>query len=177
MAGQPKRRAMLAELERRTREEFDGDATHLDFAEHWLSNGKSLQDLADAVGAARETLRRYLLELDAKAGERLDRARARGAHSLVDKATTAFDGIVAFKPSDDITLAKSKSDMQLRVAALWNRDEFGAKPPASVNITFNTLHLDALRIRPATVTVEQQPAIAGAIDADYETISDDNATS
>ena len=97
---------------------------------------------------------------------------------MVDVAGDAFDGITVFEPRDKITLAKAKSDTKLRVASMWNQREFGQKAQANVSITFNTLHMDALRHSPtAIVAVEEQHAISGAIEPDYEIASIDDTTS
>jgi hypothetical protein len=177
MAGQPKRRAMLAELERRTREELGDESTHLDYAEYWLESGKTMYDLARSISGALgmqvmyASLNRYIESLSENARDRLSHARARGAHPLVEQAISITSRKIV---KEDVPLAKLRADTRLRVAAMWNRDEFGAKP-SQVNINLNTLHIDALRqayIAPPT----QSLAIADAIDTEYELLSDDNTT-
>ena len=72
MAGQPRKRALREELDRRTREFFDGEEglTHLDYAECLVASGTSLRKLATKLSEAlgfdvdRESLRRYLESLD-----------------------------------------------------------------------------------------------------------------
>lgn len=53
MAGRPRRRAMLARLEQRTRAEFldEPEATHLDYVELWQASGRTLNKLAAELSA------------------------------------------------------------------------------------------------------------------------------
>lgn len=182
MAGQPKRRAMVAELERRTREEFGEEGgTHLDYVEQWLESGRTLYSLAQSIGGTigmqvmYATLKRHIDSIAADAGDRIIHARASGAHALVEQSIGISNGRMS-QPID-AQRAKLRADTRLRVAALWNRDEFGQKPGVGVTINVNGLHLDALTHRPPQVAIVAAPlAITSDIDADYELVSDDVTT-
>lgn len=153
---------MIAELERRTREEMYDGATHLDYAESWVASGRSILQLANEISAAtkldifREALRRYLYELDpGKAQERLDRARAQCAYGLIESANTIADGA----KEESIGVARLQVQTRQWTAERYNRDAFGTPKGPNISISIHGLHLDALRAR----TVSEQDAIPAAI--------------
>lgn len=158
MAGQPKKRAMAAELTKRTSDAVvDGllgdGATILDYAEQWVASGKTLLALADEIGEAigqdvmREALSRYLhTTFGPEANVRLEAARRHGAHGLAERALVIVDEKQDSR--EGVARAKNRSDMRLRIAGYWNRAEYGEQRQAGVTINVGNLHIDALRARP-----------------------------
>lgn len=148
MAGQPQKRAIIAALEKRTRETFedDADATHLDYVEHWQASGQTLNALAEEIGLGPkkgETISRYLHRVyggDVTSG-RLTRARARGAHSLIEDSLEIADEAT----EDDIQIARLRVQARQWTAEKWNQAEFSNKASMSVQVSFGALHLAALQ--------------------------------
>lgn len=157
MAGQPKKRVVAAELERRAQEIADErtpSPTILDYAEHYVSSGSSLAKLADEIGGAlgmdvqREMVRRLVYACDEeRAEERLTRARTRGADGLAEQAVDLID--LAPLERDAISKARAQSEVRQWLASRWNRERYGDSKAPSVVISIGSLHLDALRARPA----------------------------
>ena len=152
MAGRPKTKAMVKELERRTRELFpeDENATHLDYAEHYVANGGTLVSLALSVASAtgthvmRESLRRYIHKMDGAEG-RLGQARIHSSHAMVEESMAILDDDDIKR--DDVPRAKMRVDGKLKVAQMFNRAEFGENKSTQINVSLGSLHLAALRAR------------------------------
>lgn len=166
---------MIAELTKRAAEMGEPGASPLDYAVEWVASGKTVLDLAASLSAAtgfdflRESVSRYLHTFP-EAEQRLERARRRGAHGLVDQAVEIVDATEGEESREAIASAKLRADTRLWVAERWDRDGLGQKPSATVNLTINTLHIDALRRR-ATVALDapDTPALP-AVDAEDVTI-------
>lgn len=151
MAGRPKHKVMVKELERRTRELFpeDENATHLDYAEHYVANGGTLVSLARSVAGAtgthvmRESLRRYITKMDGAEG-RLGQARIHSSHAMVEESMEILDDDIA---REDVPRAKMRVDGKLKVAQMFNRAEFGENKNTQINVSLGALHIAALRAR------------------------------
>lgn len=162
MAGNPRRRALIAELERRTRELFEDDAskTHLDYAIDWIEGGRSILDLyreiesEKKIGISRGSLHRYFNDFEPGAEKKLNDARARGAYAIVDDTIEIADEKVS--SSEDAARARNQIASRQWVAERFSRTAFGQqRQGVQVNVTAAGLHLDALRVR---VTVDDAPA-------------------
>lgn len=164
MAGQPKKRAMITELERRTREEFGplSTETHADYAALWLENGGTLLSLAQSISGALglqvmyASLNRYLREIDAEWESAVQRARARGSYAMVDEAIGKADQQL---DKDDVPAAKLSVDTKLKVAAMFNRSAFGENKGVNVSISLGSQALDAFRRR-SVATARVVPELA-----------------
>lgn len=148
MAGQPKKRAMIMELDRRAAED---ERSVFEYVEAWIASGRTLAGLAEDISTAikpltimREQLSRYVHSLDAEAEARLIRARARGSFAMVEQA---HDQAVKEHDKDAVPGVKLAVDTRLRVAAMFNREELGERKQLNVAITLPGQHLDALRRR------------------------------
>jgi hypothetical protein len=148
MAGSPKKAAMLAELERRTRTEFpdEPEATHLDYVARWQAGGDTGLKLAKELGVSWELLKD---NLDRKYGRetvntQLSRAREAGAHRRVDMALDIADEISDEPSKEEIAKARVQIQANQWVAEKWNARELGAKQGAGTVINIGTLMLDAL---------------------------------
>jgi hypothetical protein len=171
LAGAPKKQLVARELEQRTRVEFpdEPEATHLDYVEYWQSCGKTLNSLAEEMGLGQdngEFITRCLRKVfgTEEVSGRLERARARGAHFLIEQASTIADQAT----EEGLGVARLRVQNKQWTAEKWNAREFGGRQGgATVNISIGTLHLDALQTR----RLERSIAITSAIDAECEIVS------
>lgn len=164
MAGNPKKRAMIAELEKRTKEECEPGSTHLDYVVDWVAGGKTMVELAadikDTINVevSNMMLSKYIhLTWPETAGPALAAARKRGAHNLVAEAMGIADD--APNDRDAIRKAKLRSDVRLWAAERWNRDELGRAPEVQLNVNVNNLHLDAMRVRTLQPAKDAAPSL------------------
>lgn len=174
---------MIDELTRRAHEEIGDEAMPLDYAEAWIASGKTILALAEELTRAtgeqimRERLTRYLHEQE-NADSRLSRARARGAHAMVEDALTIAD--TPMETREEIAQAKLRTDVRTWIAERWNREELGARNGPQINVSIGALHLDALRVRviaePEQAALPSPDAIARAIAEHVEVLSDEDAT-
>jgi hypothetical protein len=180
MAGKPKRAAMIAELERLTRQEFgDEPASHLDYAELWVASGHTILELADVLSKRifptpdgqepvdrihREALSKYLNGLEKQRDEgTLTRARARASHALAEETLKLADGA----NEDNVQVVALQVRSRQWLTEKWNAAEFGQQKPG-LTINIGTLMLEALRQPPPPV-----PAIAAAIVEEAQLLSGD----
>lgn len=178
MAGQPRKRAMIAELERRAAD-FDG-ATVLEYACDRISSGLSISELAedicDTIGQGDDYVTRHMLSkyLNGLEGgpEALAAARAEGAHGLAESGIKIVD-TAADGTKEQIAGAKSQADFRLRMASHWNRTEYAPQGNANVSVQVNNFgqqHLDALRRRSVQGRVEAPSLPSG--EPDHEVVQD-----
>jgi hypothetical protein len=176
MSGQPKKRALIEELERRTREEFglSGSETHADYALLWLENGGTILTLAESISGAkgiqimRASLDKYIRSLDPEWEPKSRRARAHGSFTRVEQAELIAE---TKTDKDDVPYAKLRVDTKLKVAAMFNREEFGERKGTNITLNLGTLHIDAMRRRALP------SATATAIDEVAEVLTIEESTS
>jgi len=163
MSGRPRRRAMIATLNERTRAAFpdEPEATALDYVALWTASGKTLNRLAeelstsyresdpdatenDGLPISGEMISRWLdSEFGAEtAQERLTRARARGSYRMVDESLDIADSVTC---KDDVPAAQLRVKARQWTAEKWNPGELGQARGVNVTMNFAQLHLDALR--------------------------------
>lgn len=179
MAGQPRKRTMIVELERRAAE-LDG-STVLEYAVDWVGSGKTLAGLAvsmcESLLLGEEYVTRYMVTryLNALPGgkQALIEARSEGAHGLADSGLKIVDDSEG-ADKEGIAAAKSRADFRLRMAGHWNKGEYA---PQGNNVNVNianhlgTQHLDALRRRSVQGRIEQPSLPSG--DPDFEVVADE----
>jgi hypothetical protein len=169
MAGKPLRRAMIAELERRTREEFNDEqeATHLDYVVRWVESGGTVIGLLKDMnqGVQRGMLMDYLeKQYGAEVSRRMSEARIEGAHAMVEDGAEIVDNARADK--DSIALAKLRADTKAWIAGRWNRQAYGEpKQGAQVQINIGSAFLDSLRRRAESTRLDAQRARAFTSDS------------
>ena len=153
MPGQPKRRAMLAALDARTRDFFELpddqplSHSHLDYAEAMIASGTSIYQLADDLGVSRETLRRHLYAQDPDhASERISRARGDGGHALAEQGLVLVDAPA--ETSVDVNRASSRARHRSWLAERWAPDLAIQRGSANITLNIGQLHLEALQARP-----------------------------
>jgi hypothetical protein len=153
---------MIAELERRTRAEWQDDAakTHLDYVAYWLMDGKTFRSLARELSVSVGFLHDYLrLEFGVEAKtDVLLRAREVGAHTFSDESLDIADAAT----EDTASVARLQVQTRQWVAERWNARELGKQTPA-IQVSIGTLMLDALRQPAARAELAGPSAIVAAI--------------
>lgn len=159
MAGQPRKRAMKEELDRRTREFFEGDETMtpLDYAMCLVASGTSIRKLALALTKSlgldkegcepvnREMLRRYLKSLDeATYDERMKAAQEEGAHAYAEHSVDVLEEA----GPDDASIASAKSRAMQWYAEKCNKKAYGRDAGPAVVLNVAQLMLQALELPP-----------------------------
>lgn len=178
MAGRPRQRAMIAALERRTRDTFeDTESTHIDYVCEWTESGRNLTELvAELTLEAKQgelsvgMLRRYLTGTWPNLDARLATARAAGAHAKVEDAQKIIDATTDDMSREALSRAKMKADVRLWHAERGNKADLGRGADVQVVINHNTLHLDAMRQR-AVVKAELKLMRAPALEVTKEECS------
>lgn len=165
---------------RRTAEMDVLGATPLDYAVDWIESGKTLrrltEEMSDKTGHdfSRASVTRYLESLAPDAARRLDAARRKGAHGLVDDALEIVDATEGEESREAIASAKLRADTRLWAAERWNRDDLGQRQTANVNVTVGVLHIDALRRRSTATAAIAEPSAPAlpAVDAEDVTVGE-----
>lgn len=137
MAGNPKKNAMRAELERRTRTEFpdEPEATTLDYVCRWLADGKTFRSLCRDLGVSAPMVYDSLNHAFGSDTVRAEFAKARevGAHQLVDEAIEIADDA----PPEEAALANLRVRARQWTAERWNRRELGVDKGGSVSVSLS----------------------------------------
>lgn len=168
MAGQPKRAAMVARLETRTREYFEDDPvpSHLDYIACWIENGSTIvalaADLSTDLGfhVGREFVSTHLRRTfgEEAVDARLSNARAYASHCMAEQALTIAAG--SFETQVDVSSAALSVKARQWTAERWNRKEYGQSKDVNVAVSITSLHLAALQSVTNIVTDgAQQPSI------------------
>lgn len=186
---------MIDVLRKRTIEWFgDEEHTALDFAVEWIENGRTLQhliyeltreieagtfDLPKPTPVLSRTMLMHYLDTLAPASNnvanRLLRARSIGAHSMVEDANVALDADPADKlDRDTLNVLDRRLAAKERLAAAWNRTDFGKTAGVSVAVSFGDLHLAALQHHAAIARAEVSAGgEAEVIDATWQDASEE----
>lgn len=176
MAGSPLKRALRAELERRTRAAWpdEPERTQLDYVAHWQANGNFIKTLAAELNVSPAYLTEYLRVAygAATVREAMSRAREDAAHILAeDAATTAAEA-----DEDNVQVKRLQVNVLQWLTEKWNRRDFGNAAPG-VTINVGSLMLSALQA-PSTelAALPASPiAIASAIAEEAIVVSADDA--
>lgn len=173
MAGHERRRKVRALLLAEAARELGPNADALDYIEYRISNGTSMRELAAEVTAVLDFIVRATLVEDAaahghdpaRARERVQAARARGAGGLVEEGKQLIDNVAPER--DAIAKAKAQADIRTLIASRWNRGEWGEAPKQITNLNIGNLHIEALRSQRlrqrATVAAEQISEVEEAV--------------
>ena len=170
MPGSPLKRAVSAELERRTRTEWpdEPERTQLEWVAQYQAGGGLLKTLADECKCSPAFLREYLrVKFGADAvRDALRRAREEGAHSLVEEALIKAD----VATPENANAVRLQVQTRQWVAERWNAAELGGQKQQGMTINIGTLMLEALRQPSPPVS-----GIAAAIVEEAQLLSADNA--
>lgn len=170
MAGQPKRRAMREELERLTRDYFEGDPvpTVLNYVTCRLEDGVTIADLAAEISTTlgydipRQWVSAYIHDFET-AAESVRTARARASHSWAEKAVGAVNAPVT--DSVGVSRANNQARTYLRIAEAYDTGSFSQSKGVNVSISVGSLHLAALQHPSNTVTSGMNTPLGPSSDA------------
>lgn len=172
MAGQPIKRALIAELERRGKLE-DPPLSGLDYVCEWVAGGQTMRDLVRDVNVTTKldlnldtTLLSSYVNATKEGKQKMIQARAAAAHILAEQGMEILDD--ADEDRDAIAKAKGRAEYRRWLAGAWNREAYGQQQAqVSVNVNLAQLHIDAMRKREIPVVAPQPALEAGA---DYEVL-------
>ena len=116
---------------------FGGEAMVFDH----ISQGKTVDSVIKALGVSIGGFYKWI-DRDAKRGELLTRARARGGQSLAEQTLEIADSATP----QEAQVAKLRVDTRRWLASKMNED-YGDKQQPLVNIDLGSMALDALRKR------------------------------
>jgi hypothetical protein len=112
-----------------------------------ISQGKTVDSVIKALGVSIGGFYKWI-DRDAKRGELLTRARARGGQSLAEETLEIADSATP----QEAQVAKLRVDTRRWLASKMAPDEYGDKQQPLVNIDLGSMALDALRKRNITST-------------------------
>lgn len=136
MPGMPVKRKLLKDIKRQ-----GGFTAVLER----IANGESVGKVATTFGVSRGMMIKVLTDNGADKSA-FDEARRLSAEAHVEKATDIADHVKANR--DDIFKARLQIGHLQWLASKLDRDTWGETPTPAVQVTINTLHLDALRAAP-----------------------------
>lgn len=176
MAGQPVKRRIIAELERRAKAASTPEAalTALDIIHDYIAAGATMRDLTrDLAKVLGENVSDGVLTtwVHSTPGGRamLAQARALAAHAMAEESLEIVDD--ADEEKSALNKAKLRADQRMRLAAAWNRKDYGQDQQAiSVTINNGQEHLEALRHRQVQ---NATPKMLPPAEADFEIVSDE----
>lgn len=156
VAGRPKRRAMIEELERLTKDYFDEDTgSTLDYAVAQIQSGKTIADMARSITTSlnvpisREMVTSYLHSLP-EAHERIAGAKPTQALAMIEEAIAIVDE----KPTDKLAVswAMNKARVRESHARMINPEFQQQKQQGGLTLNIGALHLSALRMTNVELT-------------------------
>lgn len=157
MAGQPLKRKLIAELERRAQaatEERGEPVTVFDYISEWVSGGQTMRDLTLALGravghdlAASSGILTTWVNGTPEGRQMLIDARANAAHVLAEETIDILDE--ADEDKQALQKAKLRAENHRWLAGKWNRKDYGEQPQVQINnhLDIGQLHIDAMRQR------------------------------
>jgi hypothetical protein len=176
MASQPKTYRVQKALAARAVHELGVGATIWEYALLWISSGRTLRNLADALGSptldhegnvlleaevpdgvSRETVRRIVhksgltsLEHAPEGSEAAVEAALARAREIGASGVAEEAGSILDNVREDrdaLTKAKGQADFRVWLAGIWNRKQYGKQAQLSVTHDVGALHLTAMRER------------------------------
>ena len=124
---------------------FGGEAMVFDH----ISQGKTVDSVIKALGVSIGGFYKWI-DRDAKRGELLMRARARGGQSLAEQTLEIADTATP----QEAQVAKLRVDTRRWLASKMDPDNYGDKQQPLVNIDLGSMALDALRKRSLDMRTE-----------------------
>lgn len=175
MAGTPKKRLMLKELERRAHiaSEDQGETiTPLQYVCEWVAAGQPMADLIRDMNVTEPNLKLDSAGIlsswvnSTKEGKvMISEARAVAAHALAEQGMDILDD--SDEDRDAIAKNKARSDYRKWLASVWNRPQYGQEAQqVQVNVNLPMLHIEAMRKREMPV-IKAQPILPPS-EPDYQ---------
>lgn len=190
MAGQPKTYRVRKALAARAVSELGVGASIWEYAVLWISSGRTLRNLADALGSptldhegnilleaevpdgvSRETVRRIVHDsgLTSLAGDpagpeaAVEQALARAREIGASGVAEEAGSILdnVREDRDALTKAKGQADFRVWLAGVWNRREYGKQAQLSVTHDVGALHLTAMRERAKARAASARDSLGG----------------
>lgn len=169
MAGQPLKRRLIEELERRAvaaSEEAGEPQGPLDVIHDWVASGGTMidltLDLAKRIGYTNISERSGILSAwvnsTPEGRATLAQAREIAAHRLAEETEDILDQ--ADETKEALAKAKLRAENKRWLASKWNRAVYGENvPQVAVSFDIGQLHIDAMRQR-RLETGDQSPTLA-----------------
>jgi hypothetical protein len=132
-------------------------AIHAMGGEGWvweqLTQGVTVTSLCQGLGVSVDSFNRWVRRGGEARQAALSRARADAAHTLVDESLAIADETQYAESNVQVQAAKLRADMRWKVAAAWNKAEYGQQQ-AQVQVNIGDLALDALRKRTVVIDAD-----------------------
>jgi predicted transcriptional regulator len=133
-----------------------------------VAEAKTLRQIASEYGVSMWTLQKYLMTEVREAFADAKRASAEqhiaNAVELLEQAAGQAQDLTAAQAS----IARSRSELQVRMAQVRHRDEYSDKPQLNVSMSFGELFLEALQL--ANQAPKELQSGAHAQDAEFEVL-------
>jgi hypothetical protein len=133
-----------------------------------VAEAKTLRQIAAEYGVSMWTLQRFLMTEVKEGFADAKRASAEqhiaNAVELLEQAAGEAQDLTAAQAS----IARSRSELQVRMAQVRNRDEYSDKPQINVSMSFGEMFLEALQL--AGQAPRQLESVDQAQDAEFEVL-------
>jgi len=163
MAGRPKLQALGKKIE-----SLGGEGWILDR----IADGEKIATIAKELEVSRQLVYRWA-DATPERKDLVQAALRASAHSLAEDAGTVLDDLANSHElsSADVALASHRAQYRKWLAGIRNKEDYGDKAAATVQISVGSLHLDALRIAGADPRIkaaenEARLISAGEVDPD-----------
>jgi DNA repair exonuclease SbcCD ATPase subunit len=133
-----------------------------------VAEAKSLREIAAEYGVSMWTLQKFLMTEVREGFADAKRASAEqhiaNAVELLEQAAGEAQDLTAAQAS----IARSRSELQVRMAQVRNREEYSDKPQLNVSMSFGEMFMEALQL--ANQAPKELPSGAHAQDAEFEVL-------
>jgi deferrochelatase/peroxidase EfeB len=133
-----------------------------------VAEAKTLRQIAAEYGVSMWTLQRFLMTEVKEGFADAKRASAEqhiaNAVELLEQAAGEAQDLTAAQAS----IARSRSELQVRMAQVRNRDEYSDKPQLNVSMSFGEMFLEALQL--ANQAPKELQSGEQVQDADFEVL-------
>jgi hypothetical protein len=146
MSGRPRFWALVEAIAAKGDEDNDPDGEAWVFDQ--IADGKSLQNVADDLKVGRSTLWRWVNQHgpDSTRRKAFEAARELSAYALEDQGADVLDDLADKDfESQDVALAKARSDYRKWQASIRNKNFRDQASAGNVTVNIQTLHLEALK--------------------------------
>jgi transposase-like protein len=136
-----------------------------EYVSGFVADGESVRKVAARFGVSKHLMYEWLrMDPSGRREELFQAARKASAEAHADRAGEVLEEVdphLATSPM--VQLANSRSNYHRWMAEVRDRDTFGNKPAAVVNVSLGALHLDALRQAGSVPVLTAVELPAGAV--------------